>query len=639
MAEHAAGLATEKEARDVAEAARESEWSGPSFVRELFLGRFRLDLIHPHPVKSDPAEQARAAPFFAKLRAFLERVDSDMIDRTGEIPESYVQELRDMGAFGIKIPTEYGGLGLSYASYTRAIAMVTSKDGSLTALLSASQSIGLPQPLKLFGTPEQKQCFFPRLAKGAISAFALTEVDAGSDPANLRTSATLSEDGKHWTLNGEKLWCTNGTRADLLVVMARTPDAIVNGKPRKQITAFIVEAKAPGVEIVHRSRFMGLKAIENGVLRFTNVRVPAENILWGEGKGLKLALITLNTGRLTLPASCAGGGKAMLQVARHWAKERVQWGQPIGKHEAVAQKIALMAANTFAMEAVAELTVGLSERGHYDIRLEAAIAKMWNTETGWKIVDDTLQIRGGRGYETAESLRGRGEAGIPVERAMRDFRINLIFEGTSEVMRLFIAREAVDHHFKTAFALVDKEASRKDKISALGRVMKFYPLWYLARWFGKGDLPVAYSEFGKLGRHLRWAERHTRHLGRTLFHAMARFGPKLERRQMVLFRGVDIGADLFAMTAVCVRARMLAEQGNTEATELADLFCREARQRIRTNFHRFYGKNDSAIYRVSQRVLEGRHAWLEQGIVGIMEEAPVKSVRPAARSEPARQLV
>ena len=634
MAEQAAnpGLASEKEARDVAEAAREAEWSGPSFVRDLFLGRFNLDLIHPHPVVVDAAEQARADAFLAKLRAFLERVDSDMIDRTGDIPEAYVQELREMGAFGIKIPLEYGGVGLSYANYTRAIAMVTSKDGSLAALLSAHQSIGLPQPLKLFGTAEQKQRYFPRLAKGAISAFALTEVDAGSDPANLRTSATPSEDGKFWTINGEKLWCTNGTRAELFVVMARTPDAVVKGKPRKQITAFIVEADMPGVEVVHRCRFMGLKAIENGVIRFTNVRVPSENILWGEGKGLKLALTTLNTGRLTLPASCAGGGKAMLQVARTWSNERVQWGQPIGKHEAIAQKLALMAANTFAMEAVAELTVGLAERGKYDIRLEAAIAKMWNTEMGWRIVDDTLQIRGGRGYETADSLRGRGEPGIPVERAMRDARINLIFEGSSEIMRLFIAREAVDHHFKTAFALVDKDSTRQEKLSALGRVAKFYPGWYLARWFGRGTMPGSYSEFGALAGHLRWAERHTRHLGRILFHAMVRFGPKLERRQMVLFRGVDIGADLFAMTETCVRAQMLARQGNREATELADLFCREARQRIETNFSRFYGENDSAIYRVSQQVLAGQHEWLEQGIVGIMEDHPAPNGREGSRA-------
>jgi alkylation response protein AidB-like acyl-CoA dehydrogenase len=633
---NSAGLATEKEARDVAEAARESEWSGPSFVRELFLGRFRLDLIHPHPSHVDPAEQARAKAFFAKLRAFLQGVDSEMIDRTGEIPEAYVQALRDMGAFGIKIPLEYGGLGLSYTSYTRAMAMVTSKDGSLTALLSASQSIGLPQPLKLFGTPEQQKKFFPRLAKGAISAFALTETDAGSDPANMRTTATLSEDGKYWTLNGEKLWCTNGTRADLLVVMARTPDLVVNGKPKKQITAFIVEADSPGIEVLHRCRFMGLKAIENGVLHFTNVKVPAENVIGGEGKGLKLALVTLNTGRLTLPASCAGGGKAMLQVARKWAKERVQWGQPIGKHEAIAQKLALMAANTFAMESIAELAVALVERGNYDIRLEAAIAKMWNTEAGWKIVDDTLQIRGGRGYETADSLRARGEEPIAIERAMRDFRINLIFEGSSEIMRLFIAREAVDHHFKTAFALVDKESSGAEKIAALGRVAKFYPGWYLSRWFGRGAVPTAFGEFGALGKHLRWAERQTRHLGRTLFHAMARFGPKLERRQMVLFRAVDIGADLFAMTAACVRAKMLAEQGNKEATELADLFCREARQRIAVNFSRFYGKNDAAIYKVSGRILAGEHAWLEQGIVGLLDDA---SLAAAPKPTPERGVL
>jgi alkylation response protein AidB-like acyl-CoA dehydrogenase len=624
MAEHHAGLASEQEARDVAEAARESDWSGPSFVRELFLGRFKLNLIHPHPVHEEDAEEAaRARSFFIKLRVFLERIDSDMIDRTGEIPEEYVQDLREMGAFGIKIPVEYGGLGLSYTSYTRAMQMVTSKDGSLTALLSAHQSIGLPQPLKLFGTAEQKRRFFPRLAKGAISAFALTETDAGSDPANLKTTATPSADGTYWTLNGEKLWCTNGTRAELLVVMARTPDMIVDGKTKKkQITAFIVEANAPGVEVLHRCRFMGLKAIENGVISFTNVRVPSENILWGEGKGLKLALVTLNTGRLTLPASCAGGGKAMLQIARTWANERVQWGQPIGKHEAVAQKLALMAANTFAMESVAELAVALAERGHYDIRLEAAIAKMWNTETGWRIVDDTLQIRGGRGYETADSLRARGEQPIAVERAMRDFRINLIFEGSSEIMRLFIAREAVDHHFKTAFALVDKKAKFGAKVRALGRVAKFYPFWYTGRLFGRGLIPVVtYREFGALAKHLRWAERATRHLGRTLFHAMARFGSKLERRQMVLFRAVDIGADLFAMTATCVRARMLAKQGNKEAIELADLFCREARQRIATNFKRFYGKNDKRIYKVAGRVLAGDHAWLEQGIVGMPKEA------------------
>jgi alkylation response protein AidB-like acyl-CoA dehydrogenase len=619
MSQRDGALASEKEARDVAEAARESEWSGPSFVRELFLGRFRLDLIHPHPAE-DPEETRRARPFLAKLEEFLRRVDSDMIDRTGEIPEEYVQELRDMGAFGIKIPTEYGGLGLSYTSYVKAMALVTSKDGSLTALLSAHQSIGLPQPLKLFGSDEQKAKYFPRLAKGAISAFALTEVDAGSDPANMHASAAPSDDGKYFVLNGEKLWCTNGTRAELFVVMARTPDAVVNGTQRKQITAFIVEADWPGVEVVHRCRFMGLKAIENGVIRFTNVRVPRENIIWGEGKGLKLALITLNTGRLTLPASAAGGAKALLQASRTWAQERVQWGAPIGKHEAVAEKIGMMAANTFAMEAISGLTVGLAEHGHYDIRLEAAVAKMYNTEHGWRIVDDALQIRGGRGYETADSLRARGERPIPIERAMRDSRINLIFEGSSEIMRLFIAREAVDHHFKTAFALVDKGSTKSERTAALGRVMRFYPTWYPARWIGKGQVPGSFAEFGSLAGHMRYAERHARKLGRAIFHAMVRFGPKLERRQLVLFRAVDIGAELFAMAAACVRANMLKQQGGHEAEALADLFCRAAEQRIDRLFENFYGKYDTEMYKIAQQVLRGEHAWLETGIISLIDD-------------------
>ena len=614
-------LASEREARETAESARETEWEHPSFVRELFLGRFRLDLIHPHPEQNDPDEAARAADFLAKLRSVMEQVDSDAIDRTGEIPESVVQKLRDIGAFGIKIPREYGGLGLSQMTYIRAIELVTSQDGSLTALLSASQSIGVPQPLKLFGTEEQKRKFFPRLAKGAISAFALTEVDAGSDPANMSTTATPSQDGNHFILNGEKLWCTNGTRADLFVVMARTPDSVSrDGRPRKNITAFIVEGTAPGVEVVHRCRFMGLRAMENGLIRFRDVRVPRENILWGEGKGLKLALITLNTGRLTLPASAVGGSKAMIRIAREWASTRVQWGVPIGKHDAIANKIGRMTADTFAMEAVAELSTALYERGGYDIRLEAAIAKMWNTEMGWRIVDDTLQIRGGRGYETADSLRARGEPPIGVERAMRDFRINLIFEGTSEIMRLFIAREAVDKHFALAFPIVNPESTLKERLAGLRKSAPFYATWYPSRWLG-ALRPAVYAEFGKLGRHLRFADRATNKLGRALFHAMVRHGPKLERRQMILFRAVEIGAELYAIAAACVRARMLARRGQMEAERLADVFCRESRVRIRRLFASLDGKNDTAHYKLAQEVLRGEHAWLEAGIM-----APPSSV-------------
>jgi alkylation response protein AidB-like acyl-CoA dehydrogenase len=616
-------LASEREARETAESARETEWEHPSFVRELFLGRFRLDLIHPHPEQNDPDEAARASDFLNKLRAVLERTDSDAIDREGEIPESVVQELRDIGAFGIKIPREYGGLGLSQMTYIRALELITSQDGSLTALVSASQSIGVPQPLKLFGTDEQKKKFFPRLAKGAISAFALTEVDAGSDPANMSTTATPSEDGKSFIIDGEKLWCTNGTRADLFVVMARTPDVVSkDGRPRKQITAFIVEGTAPGVEVVHRCRFMGLRAMENGVIRFNNVRVPRENILWGEGKGLKLALITLNTGRLTLPASAAGGSKVMLRIAREWASTRVQWGQPVGKHDAIANKIGRMAADTFAMEAVAELSTALYEQGGYDIRLEAAIAKMWNTEMGWRIVDDTLQIRGGRGYETADSLRARGEPPIAVERAMRDFRINLIFEGTSEIMRLFIAREAVDQHFALAFPIVNPESTMRERLAGLRKSAPFYAKWYPSRWLG-ALRPAVYAEFGKLARHLRFADRATNKLGRALFHAMVRHGPKLERRQMILFRAVDIGAELYAIAAACVRARMLAKRGQMEAERLADVFCRESRVRIRRLFAALDGKNDTAHYRLAQEVLRGEHRWLEEGIM-----APPSSLPP-----------
>ncbi|HTR21527.1 MAG TPA: acyl-CoA dehydrogenase family protein [Gemmatimonadales bacterium] len=606
------------EARAVAEAAREQEWAAPSFVRELFLGKLRMDLVHPYPFQT-PEEAARAGPFLNQLKQILEGVDSDRIDREGEIPEDIVQELRRIGAFGIKIPREYGGLGLSQLSYMKAIEMVSSVDGSITALLSAHQSIGVPQPLKMFGTEEQKKRFLPRLAAGAISAFALTEPNVGSDPAAMETTAVLSEDGATWVLNGEKLWCTNGTRSELMVVMARTPSKFVNGKERKQITAFIVEANAPGVKLEHRCHFMGLKAIYNGVISFTNVRVPKDNVLWGEGRGLKLALITLNTGRLTLPISAVAAGKRCLEISRLWANERVQWGRKIGQHDAIAQKLGGMAANTFAMEAVAELCGAMADRGGYDIRLEAAIAKLYNSEVGWRIIDDTVQIRGGRGYETADSLRARGEAAMPVERIMRDFRINLIFEGSSEIMHLFIAREAVDKHLQVAGDVVMPGKTAGQRLAGLVRAALFYGWWYPSRWLGWGFWPK-YGEFGALAPHVRFVERSARRLARGAFHSMLRFGPKLELRQSVLFRLVDVCAELFAMAAVCSRAqRMLGANpaDGAHAVRLADVFCRQARGRVKSKFGGLWRNEDVPTYKVAQDVLKGEHVWLEGGMVSV----------------------
>src|SRR6266566_4490454 len=351
----------EREARQVAEEARESGWQKPSFGKQLYLGDFRLDLIHPHP---RPGEEAvrRGEEFCARMREFCEtQVDGALIERDARIPDEVVKGLAALGAFGMKIAPEYGGLGLTNLYYNRALIIAGSASPVLAALLSAHQSIGVPQPLALFGTDEQKQHYLPRCARGEISAFLLTEPDVGSDPARLSTTATPSEDGSQYVLNGVKLWTTNGVIADLLVVMARVPQSGggrgARGREEQSdghrggISAFVVEGNAPGITVERRNAFMGLRGLENGLTRFHEVVVPAASLIGKEGQGLKIALTTLNTGRLSLPASCVAAGKVATKIAREWSRERVQWGRPVGEHEAVAKKISFIAATTYALDA------------------------------------------------------------------------------------------------------------------------------------------------------------------------------------------------------------------------------------------------------------------------------------------------
>src|SRR6476646_3074209 len=471
-------------ALELAESSRDPLDERGSFASNLFIGRFDFDRIFPFPNQS-AEDVAAGEEFLAQLRNYLrDNVDADEIDRTGEIPQKNIDELFAMGAFGIKIPKQYGGLGLSQVNYGCAAMLLGSWDANLTALVSAHQSIGVPQPLLLFGTEAQKEKYLPRVARQEISAFALTESHAGSDPATMSLRADPTPDGSAFILNGEKLWCTNGLKAGVLVVMAKTAPKIVNGKERKQITAFIVDVDSPGLEMPHRCHFMGLRALYNGVVTFKDVRVPRENIIAGEGKGLKVALTTLNTGRLTIPAACVGLCKRLLEICRDWASKRVQWGVPIGQHYAIAGKIAEMAGNTFAMEAITFLTSALVDRKASDLRIETAMCKMWATEMTWKIADDAMQVRGGRGYETAQSLAGRGEQPIAVERFLRDCRVNTIFEGSSEIMRLFIAREALDPHLKVGGAIFNTQLPMTTRVKSMFSSGSFYTRWYPKQWLG-----------------------------------------------------------------------------------------------------------------------------------------------------------
>jgi alkylation response protein AidB-like acyl-CoA dehydrogenase len=604
----------QRAALQVTEAARESH-TDLSFVAHLFMGRWAPQKLYP-VTDIETAERTRADKFLADVTAFLKaNVDADEIDRTGEIPPSLRAGLARLGIYGIKVPQKYGGLGFSQTTYCRACLLIASHCMNVFAHISVHQSVGVPQPLMLFGTEEQKQKFLPRVAGGELSAFALTEKSVGSDPARLTTEA--NPDGDDYVINGEKLWCSNGTEAGLLIVACKTPPKIVDGKPRTQITTFVVEAKSPGIEVVHRCQFMGLHALYNGVIRFTNVRVPKANIVGGEGRGLKVALSTLNAGRLSIPASSIGMAKKSLQIAREWSRDRVQWGVPIGQHSAIAEKIRRIAAHTFAMESMLLVTSRIVDRDKKaDIRLEASICKMWATEKAWMCLDDLMQIRGGRGYENVASLKARGETPYPVERLLRDNRVITIFEGSSEIMRLFIMREALDPHLKIAGIALNSERPWGERLASAFKAAGFYAWWYPKQWlpFGGGAPSDMHPH---LAGYFSAVAKHSRRMARTLFHQMVKFGPKLEKRQVLLGRIADIGADLFAIAASCVYAQKLLNDGEPadRVFMLVDDFHSQASARIDQNFRGIRANADQHGYDLAQQVIAGDHEWVERGIV------------------------
>lgn len=636
MSQHAEKQNEAKDkAMELAEASRETEWKFPSFTAEMFRGNLRWDLIHPYPVQS-PEDKRIGDEYIEKLKAVCEEhINASEIDRTGVYPQAALDALARVGAFGMSISKEYGGLGLSKTNYCRALHFLGSYCNSTVTFVSAHQSIGAPQPLKLFGTKEQKEKFLPRMAAGEISAFALTEHEVGSDPARMSTTATPTEDGEHYILNGEKLWITNGPAANILVVMANVPGKVVNGKERLQITTFIVESDMPGFSIKHECDFMGIKGIRNGILHFDNVKVPKENMIGNLGDGLRIALTTLNTGRLGLPASSTGGVKYMMRELEKWINDRIQWGVPIGKHQSIAKFSSQIASTAFAMDGIVWLSTSLADKGNADIRLEAAAAKYFCTERSYQMIDDFIQVRGGRGYETAESLFNRGDHPVPAERWLRDARIGRIFEGSTQVMHLIMSREAMDTHFQLVMPILQRKPNEKrSKTELIKTAAKFYVKWLPSLFMPRSiNYNVQYLN-PRNQSYLPYLERTCRKLAFRLFTTMGKYKEQLEYEQVILGNFVDIGIDLYAMAVTLSYAEAkLAENPNDQSPqELADLFCKDAQRRIAENFKAVKKHHNSTYDRVTESLMKGEYRWMYNDIY---DGLPPEYRSEAAYSEPA----
>jgi alkylation response protein AidB-like acyl-CoA dehydrogenase len=569
--------------------AEELLFSGPQtlgFAKGLFFGHFNTPLLFPYPVL--PAEQRAAADAkVAEVRRFMEEdVDSAAVDRDADIPAGVVAGLARLGVLGMTAPPESGGLGFPQQAACRVMEVIGGQDASIAVFVNAHHSIGI-RALLLFGTEEQKRRWLPPLVSGReLAAFALTEPEAGSDAANVQTTATPTPDGRAYVLNGEKRYITNGAIAQVLTVMARTP---VPGGGDTKVTAFLVTPDMPGFEVVEaRMPKVGIRGTATARLAFRDMKVPAENVLGQVGKGLRVALTVLDFGRTTFGASCTGVAKVCLRAALKHARARVQFKQKLGEFELVKKKLAFMAANAFAMEATTTECASFIDRGFEDYMLETAMLKVWSTDALWQIVNDTIQIYGGQAYFTNE----------PYERLMRDARINLIGEGANDVLRAFIALVGMRGVGEQLKGVLDAwNHLRQQPLKELGTLWRF-GRDQVGSLFVPPDIPVRSSTLRgpahRLGRRVR-------DFGVAVQRLLRTYREDVLQMQYVQERIADAGCDLYASACTLSRLDHLLSDGNGNPDEVrrevaaGQYFLTLANRRIRHNLATLWENDDDTI--------------------------------------------
>ncbi|HQR30780.1 MAG TPA: acyl-CoA dehydrogenase family protein [Anaeromyxobacteraceae bacterium] len=570
-----------------------------SFVQSLCMGEIEEEIIVPFPEMAG-AEKETLGQVLASVRQLLDGREKEFRawDVAGEMPSSFVDELRQFGLFGLVIPEAHGGIGFGSTAYSRVLQEIATFDGSVALTVGAHSSIGM-RGLLLFGTDVQKARWLPKLSSGEmIAAFCLTEPGAGSDAAAVRTTAR--RDGNDWILNGEKIWITNGGMADFFTVFAKTPE--VQSKGKAVMTAFIVTRDMPGVSTGPHEDKMGIRASSTTTVRLDEVRVPGDHVLGGVGQGFKAAMRILNAGRTGLGGGSVGGMKRLIKFAAKQAVERQQFGRPISEFGMIKEKVGLMVVDAFASESVVSLVAGLIDQGYEDYAVEAAISKVFATEALWRTADEALQIAGGNGFMRE----------YPYEKAVRDCRINRIFEGTNEILRLFIALTAmndVGQQLKDLAGVVRNGVA--DPIKGFG-VLSGYARKRASLATGLvGDKRTFTLLVPSVKKAAAVVEEGTRDVALAADRILRKHGGQVVGKQFATHRLADILIDLFVLSAVLSRANSAVEDRGEEACaqELAilEIFAGRARRRMRSNLNRIDDNDDELVKQVAD------HAFAKEG--------------------------